>query len=123
MRENGRPGDAGRTSLSNEGGMRGDRDGAGCHICWYFRTKYGGGMRKETHTGIRVRKRKRDLEIEFGVDGRNGICEGYNGHTHCGQSPRFNYFVLSSVNASEGKSLLPAAGKRYWSIGILARIY
>jgi hypothetical protein len=72
---------------------------------------------------LRVRKRKRNLEIEYGVDGRNGICEGYNGHTHRGQSPRFEYFVLSSVNASERRSLLPAAGTRYWSIGILARIY
>jgi hypothetical protein len=80
-------------------------------------------MRKGTHTGIRVRKRKRDLEIEYGMDGRNGICEGYEGHTHRDQSPRFNYFALSSVNASEGRSLLPAAATRYWSIGILVRIY
>jgi hypothetical protein len=27
-------------------------------------------MRKGTHTGIRVWKRRRDLEIEYGVDGR-----------------------------------------------------
>jgi hypothetical protein len=69
--------------------MRSDGDGAGCYIrntpnVGNFGTKSGGGMRKGTHTGMRVRKRKRDLEIEYGVDGTNGICEGYNGHTHRG---------------------------------------
>jgi hypothetical protein len=52
-------------------------------------------MRKGTHTGIRVRKRKRDLWSEDGVDRRNEVCEGFNGHTHRG----FNYFALLSVDA------------------------